>query len=86
MSYFLVVGSEQSQPPSTPTPTAAPTPLHQSDANDDDDNVKQLKECSSLYLALQDCLVNTNRNWKSCQIEVQALKSCNERKKNDKGE
>ncbi|POO02328.1 Cysteine alpha-hairpin motif superfamily [Trema orientale] len=77
------MGSERSQPPSTPTPT----PLHQSDADDDDDddNVKQLNECSSLYLALQDCLVNTNRNWKSCQIEVQALKSCNERKKNDKG-
>ncbi|POO02329.1 hypothetical protein TorRG33x02_021130, partial [Trema orientale] len=47
------MGSKQSQPPSTPTPTAAPTPLHQSDADDVDDNVKQLNECSSLYLALQ---------------------------------
>ncbi|XP_062108503.1 uncharacterized protein LOC133819316 isoform X2 [Humulus lupulus] len=65
-------------------PKGPPPPLHQTDVDDDDDNVKQLKECSSLYLALQDCLVNTNRNWKSCQ-KVQALKSCNERKKNDKG-
>lgn len=27
--------------------------LHQSDADDDDENVKQLNECSSLYLSLQ---------------------------------
>ncbi|KAH9683118.1 cox19-like chch family protein [Citrus sinensis] len=60
-------------------------PLHQSDADDDDENVKQLRECSALYLSLQDCLVNSNRNWKSCQMEVQALKACNERRKNDKG-
>ncbi|GMN46538.1 hypothetical protein TIFTF001_015732 [Ficus carica] len=66
--------SEESQP--------SPPP-HRTDADDDDDNVKQLKQCSSLYLALQDCLVKTNRNWKSCQLEVQALKLCNERKKND---
>ncbi|XP_062110679.1 uncharacterized protein LOC133822385 isoform X1 [Humulus lupulus] len=45
-------------------------PLHQIDA--DDDNAKQLKECSSLYLALQDC-VNTNRNWKSCQSDFESV-------------
>ena len=28
-------------------------PLHQIDADEDDDNVKQLKQCSSLYLSLQ---------------------------------
>ncbi|XP_062149944.1 uncharacterized protein LOC133858485 [Alnus glutinosa] len=55
--------------------------LHQSDADEDDENVKQLNECSSLYLSLQDCLIKTDRNWKSCQIEVQALKACNERRK-----
>ncbi|XP_018840559.1 uncharacterized protein LOC121246769 [Juglans microcarpa x Juglans regia] len=55
--------------------------LHQSDADDDDENVKQLNECSSLYLSLQECLNNTNRNWKSCQMEVQALRACNERRK-----
>lgn len=27
--------------------------LHQSDADDDDENVKQLNECSYLYLSLQ---------------------------------
>ncbi|KAJ0035113.1 hypothetical protein Pint_24976 [Pistacia integerrima] len=34
---------------------------------------------------IQDCLVNNNRNWKSCQMEVQALKACNQKRmKNDK--
>ncbi|XP_065863488.1 uncharacterized protein [Euphorbia lathyris] len=62
------------------------SPLHQSDADEDDENVKQLRECSSLYLSLQDCLVDNNRNWKSCQKEVQALKACNDmKKKNHKG-
>lgn len=28
-------------------------PLHRSDADDDDENVRQLNECSSLYLSLQ---------------------------------
>ncbi|GMI70362.1 hypothetical protein HRI_000705500 [Hibiscus trionum] len=59
--------------------------LHQDDTADDDENVKQLKECSVLYLSLQDCLVKSNRNWKSCQIEVQALKACNDRRKNSSG-
>ncbi|KAM6562546.1 hypothetical protein CsatB_022544 [Cannabis sativa] len=76
----MVLDKPQFDPKGLPSP-----PLHQSDADEDDDNVKQLKDCSSLYLALQDCLVNTNRNWKSCQPEVQALKSCNEKKKKDKG-
>uniref|UniRef100_A0A0D3EE92 Uncharacterized protein n=1 Tax=Brassica oleracea var. oleracea TaxID=109376 RepID=A0A0D3EE92_BRAOL len=30
--------------------------------NHHDGNVKQLKECSSLYLSLQDCLVDSNRD------------------------
>ncbi|MED6133378.1 hypothetical protein PIB30_027803 [Stylosanthes scabra] len=54
--------------------------LHRSDADDDDENVKQLDECSALYLAMQDCVVRSNRNWKECQPEVQALKECNEKK------
>ncbi|KAG8480980.1 hypothetical protein CXB51_025664 [Gossypium anomalum] len=71
----------------TPTPESPPVSppqqvaLHQDDAADDDENVKQLKECSTLYLSLQDCLIKSNRNWKSCQMEVQALKACNERRK-----
>jgi len=28
-------------------------PLHKNDADDDDENVKQLDECSSLYLLMQ---------------------------------
>ncbi|KAJ9700169.1 hypothetical protein PVL29_005814 [Vitis rotundifolia] len=58
--------------------------LHQDDADEDDENVKQLQQCSSLYLLLQDCLVKTDRNWRSCQKEVQALKACNDRRKKDK--
>ncbi|KAJ4722306.1 Cytochrome c oxidase assembly factor like [Melia azedarach] len=77
---------------SRPNPKADPNqfrvpsspPLHQTDADDDDENVKQLQECSSIYLSLQDCLIKSNRNWKSCQMEVQALKACNQRRKNAK--
>ncbi|KAG6575028.1 hypothetical protein SDJN03_25667, partial [Cucurbita argyrosperma subsp. sororia] len=61
------------------------TPLHGSDADADDENVKQLNECSSFYLSLQECLIKTNRNWKDCQAEVQALKACNERRKTGHG-
>ncbi|XP_009771119.1 uncharacterized protein [Nicotiana sylvestris] len=74
-------------PPSSPP---LPPPLHQDDADEDDETVKQLNQCSSLYLSLQDCLINTDRNWKSCQkenwlvAEVQALKACNERRQMDK--
>ncbi|KAM0985054.1 hypothetical protein ACFX13_012589 [Malus domestica] len=64
---------------SNPSPPQPP-PLH-ADVEGDDDNVKQLNQCSVLYLSLQDCLVKTDRNWKSCQPEVQALKACNERRK-----
>ncbi|RAL38484.1 hypothetical protein DM860_002462 [Cuscuta australis] len=42
-------------------------PLHQMDKDEDDETVKQLQECSVHYLALQDCLVENNRSWKSCQ-------------------
>ncbi|XP_065631556.1 uncharacterized protein LOC112009964 [Quercus suber] len=70
---------EQKEPQIEPQSQKAS--LHQSDADDDDENVKQLNECSSLYLSLQDCLIKSNRNWKSCQMEVQALKACNERRK-----
>ncbi|KAL9232630.1 hypothetical protein vseg_007717 [Gypsophila vaccaria] len=61
-----------------------PPPVHQTDADEDDENVKQLGDCSTLYLSLQDCLVNTDRNWKSCQKQVQALKACNERRSSKK--
>ncbi|XP_043710513.1 WAS/WASL-interacting protein family member 3 [Telopea speciosissima] len=76
--------SGTSSPPSSPLPNSSPPPLHQTDADEDDENVKQLKECSVLYLSLQECLVQSNRNWKSCQLEVKALKECHERKRNNK--
>ncbi|KAI4345525.1 hypothetical protein L6164_012639 [Bauhinia variegata] len=58
--------------------------LHQSDADEEDDNVKQLDEFSSLYLAMQDCIVNSNRDWKACQKEVQALRECTQNKRANK--
>ncbi|CAL0301201.1 unnamed protein product [Lupinus luteus] len=48
-------------------PAPAPQRLHQSDADEDDENVKQLDECSALYLLMQNCIVESNRNWKECQ-------------------
>ncbi|KAE9453192.1 hypothetical protein C3L33_14905, partial [Rhododendron williamsianum] len=41
-----------SQPPPPTVPSPQP-PLHQSDADEEDDSVKQLNECSSVYLSLQ---------------------------------
>ncbi|VFQ65220.1 unnamed protein product [Cuscuta campestris] len=60
-------------------------PFHQMDTDEDDETVKQLQECSVHYLALQDCLVENNRSWKSCQNVVQALKACNEKRNIKKG-
>ncbi|KAG2619398.1 hypothetical protein PVAP13_3NG076910 [Panicum virgatum] len=59
-------------------------PLHVTDADEEDESVKQLNECATIYLSLQDCLVESNRNWKACQAQVQALKACQaKRNKND---
>ncbi|KAM0954269.1 putative cysteine alpha-hairpin motif superfamily [Dioscorea sansibarensis] len=68
--------------PTPPQPPPAAAVLHQSEADEEDENVKQLHECSTIYLALQECLAQTNRNWKSCQPEVQALKECHMRRNN----
>jgi cytochrome c oxidase assembly factor 4 len=58
--------------------------LHVTDADEEDESVKQLNECATIYLSLQDCLVESNRNWKACQAQVQALKACQaKRNKND---
>ncbi|KAJ0979667.1 hypothetical protein J5N97_015141 [Dioscorea zingiberensis] len=67
-------------PASSISPPPPPTVLHQSEVDEEDENVKQLNECSTIYLALQECLAQTNRNWKSCQPEVQALKACHKRR------
>lgn len=39
--------------PSPSTSSSIPPPAHQSDADEDDENVKQLGDCSAVYLALQ---------------------------------
>jgi hypothetical protein len=52
------------QPPHTSeTKQLAATPqqpLHRDDADDDDENVKQLDECSSLYLLMQVNLISSS--------------------------
>ncbi|KAK7332243.1 hypothetical protein VNO80_28992 [Phaseolus coccineus] len=64
-------------------PSPSPPPgIHQSDLDEDDENVNQLDECSSLYHLMQDCVVRSNRNWKACQPEVRALRECYEKRKN----
>lgn len=72
------LSAEQMKPQSTSSP---PPQIHQDDIDEQDEAVKQLQDCSSVYLSLQDCLVTSNRNWKACQRDVQALKACNERRK-----
>ncbi|CAK9208563.1 unnamed protein product [Sphagnum jensenii] len=62
------------------SPTAHPR-THKSsnkeeEEDDDDAAVQQLHDCAVLYKSLEDCLVNTDRNWKACQAEVKALKAC----------
>ncbi|KAL6609993.1 hypothetical protein ACP70R_034399 [Stipagrostis hirtigluma subsp. patula] len=61
---------------SNTTPPASQRPLHVTDADEEDESVKQLNECATVYLSLQDCLAESNRNWKACQAQVQALKAC----------
>ncbi|PKU78237.1 cytochrome c oxidase assembly factor 4 homolog, mitochondrial [Dendrobium catenatum] len=72
--------SKQINVPPTSANPRQPLPHHLTEADEEDENVKQLNECSNLYLALQECLNRSNRNWKSCQPEVLALKACYSRK------
>ncbi|KAL9256866.1 putative mitochondrial protein [Drosera capensis] len=70
------------QTPATSAPEAAPEKpqmppaVHQDDADEEDESVKQLGDCSSLYLSLQDCLVKTDRNRKACQ-KGENCRECN---------
>ena len=34
------------------------------------DDIIAKNPCHLLYMALEDCLVETNRNWKGCQVQV----------------
>ncbi|KAK4266447.1 hypothetical protein QN277_027367 [Acacia crassicarpa] len=76
--------SVPSRSKATPPPPSLPPPIHQSDADEEDENVKQLDDCASHYLSMQECIVNSNRDWKACQAEVQALKACMEKRKSNK--
>ncbi|XP_028759918.1 cytochrome c oxidase assembly factor 4 homolog, mitochondrial [Neltuma alba] len=78
------IQSEPNQRKATPPPPTPPQPLHQSDADEEDENVKQLDGCASHYLSMQECIANSNRDWKACQAEVQALKACMEKRRGNK--
>lgn len=48
------------------------------DPDEDEEVLKHLGPCAKPYLALQDCLIRTNRNWMACQHEVKLLRVCHE--------
>lgn len=53
------------QPPQSEQKPLQSPPLHSDDADEDDQSVKQLRECSTLYLSLQVCVcvcVHSNIN------------------------
>jgi cytochrome c oxidase assembly factor 4 len=52
----------------------------QSDIPDIDDMINA-NPCAKFYMQLEECLVDSNRNWKICQPQVQALKECSTRPK-----
>ncbi|CAI7881147.1 unnamed protein product [Closterium sp. NIES-53] len=41
-----------------------------------DPMVEQLQDCSRLYVRLENCLVEHDRDWRKCQEEVRSLKVC----------
>ena len=57
----------------------------QSDFDDIDEKINA-NPCVNFYMQLEECLVDSDRNWKVCQPEVKALKECSIRvaKKNTK--
>ncbi|XP_020208395.1 cytochrome c oxidase assembly factor 4 homolog, mitochondrial isoform X2 [Cajanus cajan] len=77
--------ANQTEAKRSPPPPPPPQVPHQSDVDEDDENVNQLDECSSLYRLMQDCVARSNRNWKVCQPEVHALRECFEKRKNMQG-
>ncbi|KAH7286075.1 hypothetical protein KP509_33G057500 [Ceratopteris richardii] len=47
-------------------------------ADEEDESLKDLGPCAKHYLDVQECLMNTNRNWIACQNAVRLLKACHE--------
>lgn len=54
-----------------------PLGLHAGSQSDIPDLDKMIEEnsCGQIYLQLEKCLVDTDRNWKKCQKEVEDLSS-----------
>ncbi|XP_029130350.1 actin cytoskeleton-regulatory complex protein PAN1 isoform X1 [Cajanus cajan] len=63
--------ANQTEAKRSPPPPPPPQVPHQSDVDEDDENVNQLDECSSLYRLMQDCVARSNRNWKVCQPAIE---------------
>ncbi|KAK7332245.1 hypothetical protein VNO80_28994 [Phaseolus coccineus] len=82
MDHLPANRSQAKRLASSPSP---PQGIHQSEVVEENENVNQLDECSSLYRLMQDCVVRSNRNWKVCQPEVHALRECFEKRKNVQG-
>ena len=48
------------------------------------DKIEEIVEqgpCGAVYLALEDCLGEQDRDWRKCQRQVQALSECNRRER-----
>lgn len=47
----------------------------QSDFMDIDDMISA-NPCAKFYMRLEECLIDSDRDWKTCQPQVKELKSC----------
>ena len=48
------------------------------------DKIEEIVEqgpCGAVYLALEECLGEQDRDWRKCQRQVQALSECNRRER-----
>lgn len=65
-----------------PSQSQLRTPRHAhrlQEEDDGDEALTQLGACRDAYLALEDCLVETDRAWNKCQKQVKALRGCQEK-------
>lgn len=46
---------------------------------EEDPYVTQLSECSDIYLKLETCLAEHDRDWRRCQTLVKSLQDCNQK-------
>eukprot|EP01041_Mallomonas_annulata_P005056 gene5056-10124_t len=66
------------------------TSIHQGTKSDfgdhcDIDEMIERSGCASAYSKLEECLGESNRDWRKCQDEVKLLKKCSDMTKAKKG-